>query len=452
MDGRRSKTLVTILGAIAIPTYLGIFTWYMQRSSYRVWGALLLAPLLILLPVPIVLRVARRDPDPRMVRLVIAALWLKLAGTALRYFVAFHVYGISDATGYDNEGARIAAAFRQGQFDVPFGHGGTGTRFLQFLTGWIYTVTGPNKIGAFLIFSWFSFIGLYLFYKAFRVAFPDGDHHRYALLLFFLPSLLYWPSSLGKEAWMTFGLGLCAYGAARMFARRRWAFLITGVGLWATAMVRPHVTLAVVVSLLGGYLLRRSNTGGALVAKLLGLSFVLVVTFFVLSRAEGFFGVDQLNADSAGSVLDNAQSRTGQGGSAFEGQRVRSPIDLPQAAVTVLFRPFPFEAHNVQTLIASLEGVILLAICASSLPRIRQLPRQLWRTPYLAFAATFTTVFIVAFSSLSNFGILARERVQVYPLLLALLCVPLATRANRADEEPAVPTTLSRFHLVGRSG
>ena len=33
---------------------------------------------------------------------------------------------------------------------------------------------------------------------------PTGDHRRYALLVFFMPSLLFWPSSIGKESWMLF--------------------------------------------------------------------------------------------------------------------------------------------------------------------------------------------------------------------------------------------------------
>src|SRR5204863_3854856 len=100
---------------------------------------------------------------------------------------------------------------------------------------------GPSLLGAFFIFSWAGFWGLYLFYRAFCIAVPEGDHRRYALLILLLPSLLFWPSSLGKEAWMTLGLGLFAYGGARIITHQRYGFMVVLAGVLATAAVRPHV-------------------------------------------------------------------------------------------------------------------------------------------------------------------------------------------------------------------
>jgi hypothetical protein len=40
------------------------------------------------------------------------------------------------------------------------------------------------------------------------------------------------------------------------------------------------------------------------------------------------------------------------------------------------------------------------------------------------FCVIYTCSFVWAFSTISNFGILVRERVQVYPLLFVLLALP----------------------------
>ena len=40
-------------------------------------------------------------------------------------------------------------------------------------------------------------------------------------MLFFLPSLIFWTADVSKEAIMMFALGLTAYGAAKILARRR---------------------------------------------------------------------------------------------------------------------------------------------------------------------------------------------------------------------------------------
>jgi len=42
----------------------------------------------------------------------------------------------------------------------------------------------------------------------------------------------------------------------------------------------------------------------------------------------------------------------------------------------------------------------------------------------------YSLLFVFAFSSIANFGILARERTQVLPFFLVLLAVPAARRAS----------------------
>jgi hypothetical protein len=46
------------------------------------------------------------------------------------------------------------------------------------------------------------------------------------------------------------------------------------------------------------------------------------------------------------------------------------------------------------------------------------------RRPYLAFAIAYAALFIVAFSAVANFGLLARERAQLLPLYLVLVSIP----------------------------
>jgi hypothetical protein len=89
-----------------------------------------------------------------------------------------------------------------------------------------------------------------------------------------------------------------------------------------------------------------------------------------------------------------------------------------------VFRPWPYEAHNLQSLIGSLEGVLLLGLVLTSLRRLASVPRAMLRRPYIAFSLLFSLLFAYAFSSIGNFGILSRERVQLYPLLVVVLCVP----------------------------
>jgi hypothetical protein len=166
---------------------------------------------------------------------------------------------------------------------------------------------------------------------------------------------------------------------------------------------------------------------------------LLVASLVVVQRTAQFFEVDSVNSKSVDQVLSSTEERTDEGGSSFQSERARGPFALPQAAVQVLIRPFPWEAHNAQALVTSLEGVLLVAVAVGSWRSLRHLSRQLRRS-YVLFCLLYAAAFVFAFSTFGNFGIIARERVQVLPFVLALLCVSrLAPSTNPSD-----PTTSTR--------
>jgi hypothetical protein len=435
---------VRVAGTTAVVAYLLLFVWAMGSLSYDVWGALLVAPVLLVVTVPLLVHAGRKEPDPWVTKVVVLALVTKLAGALVRYAVAFEVYqGSADASGYHGAGRRLAEGFWNGTYAEVYAQEVpelVGTEFIRVLTGWLYIVTGPTKLGGFLVFSWLGFWGLYLSFRAFRTAFPDGDHRRYALLVFFLPSLVFWPSSLGKEAWMMFTIGIALYGAARILVRATGGYPLFALGLAGTALVRPHVTLLLFVALLGAFLLRRGrgtrrSGGGA--GKLVGLVVLLAVGTVVLAQVADFFNLDDVDSESVQAVLDRTEGQSTTGDSEFTATRPESLAQVPGAAVGVLFRPFPWEALNAQALAASIEGVVLLLVTLFSIRRLVTLPRHIVRRPYVAMAVIYTFAFAFAFASVGNFGILARQRVQVLPLALVLLALPApASAALREPREP----------------
>jgi hypothetical protein len=105
----------------------------------------------------------------------------------------------------------------------------------------------------------------------------------------------------------------------------------------------------------------------------------------------------------------------------------------------VVYRPLIFDATGVTSLIAATEGTILLIF---SIVRVRWMLAALFsirRQPYVGFAIAYTAVFILGFSAIANFGLLARERVQLLPFFLVLLCIPPAElREEQIDETDEV--------------
>lgn len=439
-----------------IAGYAALFAYAMQHTTYDTWGALWLAPALVAVSIPVLLRFARNEPDPRIFRILVAALVLKLLAALPRYYMVAFTYETGDSFRYAETATVLRQGFMHGDFDLTAlgTDSRTGTQFMEIVTGVVYTLIGPSFVGGFILFSWLCFWGLFYFYRAFRVALPDGDQIRYAVLLFFLPSMLFWPSSIGKEAWMTLALGLTAYGCALLLTRRRGASLYLLLGLAGILMVRPHVALLVVAGLGLGYVLRgfgarQGGTKSGSFRMVFGLAAIGGATLLVIRQVTQFFGLDQFNVDTATATMEYASGQTEQGGSEFDSSAA-SVTNLPLDLITVLFRPFPFEVHNLQSVLTALEGTALMVLFILSWPRLRTVAKRVFKQPYVTFSVTYVILFCFVFSAFQNFGILARERVMVYPLVLVLLALPL-TGLRRApgrrtvrgeelgpvDEEPA---------------
>lgn len=415
----------------------GSMAYLMENGSYDTWAAIPVGIGLAFLSVPMVRRAAAVETDGRIARLLWWALVLKLLSALPRYVVAFGVYdGQADAAVYSRVGAELARQFRDGMFYADLGRPVQGTGFVQILTGVVFAVTGATTLGGFLVFSWFGFWGLYLFHRAFVRACPDGDHWRYARLVFLLPSVLFWPSSIGKEAWMCLGLGLVAYAASRMLTGARGGLALLALGSLMLGMVRPHVAALVAFAVFLAYLVRRSPDGASILAPIGKFAIVIILGLgmvYAVGQLEAFFGVDDFDQEAVQTTLDEVTRRTGQGGSQFIGTSSTdlNPSRFPEAFVGVMFRPFPWEASNLQALLAAAESFLLMGLFFASWRRVLAALRGAVQRPYVVLCCSYTVLFVYGFSAFSNAGILVRQRVQVLPFVLVTIC--LCARSERGN-------------------
>ncbi len=434
------------VGAVA-----GTMAFLMEHGSYDTWAAIPVGIGLVALSVPLVRRIESYETDHRIARMLWWALMLKLVSALPRYVMVFGLYdGQADAASYSRVGSELARQFRDGLFYADLGGPLQGTRFIQLVTGVVFTVIGGTTLGGFLVFSWFGFWGLYLFHRAFVRACPEGDHWRYSRLVFLLPSLLFWPSSIGKEAWMCLGLGIVAYAGSRMLTGARGGLVLLAAGSLMLSMVRPHIAALVGFAVLLAYVVRRSPenasafapAGKFVIVIILGLGMV-----YAVGQLEDFFGVDEFDQEAVQTTLDEVTRRTGQGGSEFAAEPSTNmrPSQFPQALVGVLFRPFPWQATNVQALVAATESVFLMGLFLANRRGMLGALRSAIRVPYVVLCCTYTVLFVYGFSSFSNAGILVRQRVQVLPFVLVLVCLPVAAvgarpqARQRDDEVPSMP-------------
>ena len=269
--------------------------------------------------------------------------------------------------------------------------------------------------------------------------------------MFLLPSFLFWPSSVGKEAVMMLSLGLCALGAARLCERHRGAWLPLVAGLAISYMVRPHLGVVVLGALCVAVFFRRGAARPPIFGPAGRIAVVLVLMVglaFVFARTVDQFLPQTKDSpvsvtEAAGQLLDRAAASTAQGGSQIERVSPSSPVDYPVAVFSVLFRPTLWEAREAGTTLAALETTFILVLFVAARKRLRHVVTIAFRRPYVLFCIVYTGIFAFAWSSFSNLGALARQRVQVWPFLLILLALPMVTPARRSLNRPQGPFSRS---------
>ena len=410
-------------GAFLFAFALAAYGAVRPRTANTSALGLVALPLLAVLVHQIVRRSAARERRFDLLGIMMFGLALRCIGAFLRFSAPV------DAAVYHQEGSRIAPALRGLDFGVDTGRPIPGTGWIRYVSGLTHAFVIDDMFVTFVIFTLFSFLGVFLCYRAFVRAVPDGDHKRYALLLFLWPSLLYWPSSIGKEAWMLLGLGIASWGVARIVTGRAGIGLaVTVLGLAVLSLVRPHVALMVLVGLGVAMLARpKSRSTFRLTGRIVIVVVLLVGGSVIVGRTSEVLQIDITGAESITNALVETQEQTDQGGARFQSAVVRSPIDYPVAFLTVWFRPLPIEVRDATGLLSAAENTALIVLVLMSWRRLLGLPRNLLRIPYATFAAAYSLVFVYAFSVIANFGILARQRTQGLVLFFVLLCIPAAT-------------------------
>jgi hypothetical protein len=434
---------LAVVGLVSILGYVGFLAWAAYYESYNVWGSMLVIPILIALNLPFVLAAAKRQGDRTIGWLIGIGFGLKLLSSFVRYYVTFVMYaGEGDANSYNVYAAYNYELWRAGHLVWEQDSSGlTGTAFLKGVTTAVYTVIGPAPMAGFIVFALMAYWGVYLIFRAFQVSMPFADQRRYAYLIFLLPSLLYWPSSIGKEPWLMPFVGAFALGVAKLWVGQVRGAIPALVGIAGLTPVRPHLAVLLVAAAVAGQAFRPVKVPIGMLGKVFSLVVLAVAGALVWSQTAALLGDSGTAAEDVGGTLANVTARTGQGGSVFTPVPLSSPFGVPAAIATVLFRPFLWEVRNPQMLLAALESLALLVLLALSWKRFRQFPKY-WRTsPFLVFSMGYLAAFILAFSSFGNFGILVRQRVLMLPFFLLLLALPAPVRPSPYSQPQAEAPT-----------
>jgi hypothetical protein len=292
---------------------------------------------------------------------------------------------------------------------------------MVYITSAVFSVLPSSLVGACIFFGALAFCGSGFFYRALRVASPDSSPNVYRLLIFFLPSILFWPSSLGKDAWVFFCSGVVAWGWAA-FARNRQvlALIPVAIALLGINLVRPHIAAFMAIALAAGFLVYGTTNLRNPLVWLAGGAVIAGLVIFAVQSGQEFLKMQALSVDSLEEFYEEQQQDTSTGGSRYQAVSVFTPSGAVVGLFTALARPFPWEAHNFQTLLASLETLVWLVFCIVQRRVFLSKMRSLRTDPVAAMALTYSVIVLLALTSIGNFGIIARQRVMMLPFLWML--------------------------------
>ena len=262
------------------------------------------------------------------------------------------------------------------------------------------------------LYALFGFVGICFFYRIASDVIPQNSKVKSVYLfptLFFLPTLHFWSSGVGKDTLLFTCAGGFVY--ALMKIEKRYLLLLCSIG--ASYFVRPHITVYLLLSFALAYLV---NTKIQLYKRVMLSLLLLGASIVILPKLMEFAKIEELSLDSYSKFAEQKAEILSR---ANVGSRVdMSNYPLPLKVFTFLYRPLFFDINSLPSLLASIENLFLLFL---SYNVIRNSPVKVFKkAPYVIKGLFFYLMLGATVSSMSlgNLGIMIRMRNMFLPAML----------------------------------
>lgn len=257
---------------------------------------------------------------------------------------------------------------------------------------------------------------------------------RYAApLVVVFPGLFLWTSQLMREAGMLFLLAVALNCSVRLVERASPApLMVLTAALVLAFTFRAWVALILAAGLLVGIALGHSQIATGLAT---GLGASVVVASVMLASGLGYSGYKEATGVDLkqANVVRKDAAVSAQTGFEAEVDISSTPSALrylPFGIVSFVFGPFPWQIRGTRQLPFIPDMVVWWALLPSLWRGVRAAGRLVGRrTLLMVLPAIGTTLFMSL--ALGNFGVIARERLQVVVLVVPLIALGLAERASR---------------------
>ena len=297
----------------------------------------------------------------------------------------------------------------------------TGTQFINFLAWPFVVLLGLKYYATMIVFSYFGYLAIVLFYITTKENVKLNaiwQNYTAIELLFLLPNLHFWSSSLGKGSSILFGLGLFIYGLSR-FNKRIFSLLIGGL---LTFFIRPHIFFTLMLSVMIGTLITSSGIKPYL--KWLIFLLAMVVFIYISDDVLKFADVDSFDVTNSETIMHRATEL----GKSSSGVNIQE-YGIAMKMFTFWFRPLFIDGQGVFGFIVSFENLLYLYMFFIFIKE-GFLTWNKWNGWFrICLFIFFLGSFILAQVS-GNLGIAMRQKAQFMPFFFILYCKAISYRES----------------------
>ena len=285
-----------------------------------------------------------------------------------------------------------------------------GAKFVVFINYPLFKLGFPFWSG-FLLYGIIGFMGILKWMQWTDLVVKDRFTYKgfnLAYLLFFMPNLHVWTSSIGKEALVFWGIAAVVFGLTTQKYR---SFGFIG-GSLVVLIIRPHVALMLLAAIAIAFLFQKriSLKKRMLIA---GISFIgtLALLYLVFQATNiKYWDWKRINYFNEYSILSFRHSGS----------------YVPMLEYNYFFkwfsfhfRPLFFDAHSVLAVLASIENAFSLIVCAVALFFALRFYSKINYTLAMKVAFLFTFIASLLYvERYANLGIFMRTKIMFQPFLI----------------------------------
>lgn len=272
-----------------------------------------------------------------------------------------------------------------------------------------------------LFSGFFSFVGCYFIALTIKENLKLDTTSIVSIFLF--PPILYWTSGPHKEFVSIFGLGLLLFGFFKSINENMKIkyLLISILGFCILGLVRVHIAIFFIPSLLAFLLVKKFN---------FKIIFTYLIVFIVFILASSIFPNPLTDSNLIDLILSKKQDFKvlNRGNTIVELNEYNNFKDilfsLPQALLNTISRPFVWEIKNIKLAFISIESSIISIIIVLGMFSFKKLNYNQKNIMFLMISFSFTYLILVGLI-VPNWGAIIRYRsialVLIIPIFIFLL-------------------------------